>query len=394
MKRILYCILALTLMSCADDLGNYDYEDLQEVKIGGIEPAITALAYQKLSVPVTLTGASASADRYEYQWEAIKQFKVEAGDQKIDTLATTKDLDEIISLPPGAYKLVYTVKDKERGVFYRNTSDLQVVTTTSEGWLVLSSENGNTRLDMVSLMSGEEIYSRNILAESEMPYRRGPRALIYLNPGGQMAPSQVDPLSPFYLLTDEGATRLHRDAFAWKPEYDVKYEMGDVHTPAFHHIGATGYYRMAVDGTDVYYSDYGGAQGLYGSPLNYIRAADFSRIPFRAAPYVGCDISAMGFMMRYAPTFMFYDLDNKQFVCHKGGMYSGITGDVTEGCAPLNDDEIEGDAFEFPVGYNYVYMENTKFDPTYSGTYSTTYTILDDGTDYRVYGIMLGPSLL
>ena len=51
---------------------------------------------------------------------------------------------------------------------------------------------------------------------------------------------------------------------------------------------------------------------------------------------------------------------------------------------------VTGSAFdEFPTGLDYVYMENTRYDPG-SGQMAVTYTVLADGDKRYLYGIQLG----
>jgi len=401
MKQILYRIKSLFLLvaiaggisACADDKGNYNYHDIPEVKIEGIGSSIQALAYQNLSIPVQLDGLEADEDRYEYEWLAIRQFEAEdANDSASEVLATTKEFNDIISLRPGPYKLIYTVKDKHLNVFYQQQANLSVVTTTSEGWVLLCSENGNVRLDMISTVLGEEVHSKDMLADSDMPFKKGPLALIALDPGSLESTSQVDPISPFYLLTEEGTTRLHKDAFEWKEEYLMKYEMGDMSDAKPTHITSAGYYRMMVTPEGVFSSDYStGTGALWESRLNYLRNDNNTKEYIQVAPYAGCNITNP---MQGAPVFMFYDLDHKQFVYHPGGMYGGLTGDQTVGCLNMSDDEAGGNAFSFPVGYNYVYMENSGRQYSESimmpGSFNNiTFTILESNGIYHLYGIAL-----
>ena len=369
MKQILYRIKSLFLLvaiaggisACADDKGNYNYHDIPEVKIEGIGSSIQALAYQNLSIPVQLDGLEADEDRYEYEWLAIRQFEAEdANDSASEVLATTKEFNDIISLRPGPYKLIYTVKDKHLNVFYQQQANLSVVTTTSEGWVLLCSENGNVRLDMISTVLGEEVHSKDMLADSDMPFKKGPLALIALSPEyteDMSAVQQVDPISPFYLLTEEGTTRLHKDAFEWKEEYLMKYEMGDMSDTKPTHITSAGTFRMMVTPEGIFSSDYSmGTGALWGSRLNYLRNDNNTKEYIQVAPYVGCNITNP---MQMIPIYMFYDLDHKQFVYHPGGYYGGFTGDQTVGCLNMSDAEAEGNAFSFPIGYNYIYMENS-----------------------------------
>ncbi len=408
MKTTKYCIkilflLALmvgTVSSCSEDLGNYDYKDLPEVEIEGIQTSVTALAFQNLSISVDLKGLQADEGRYEYEWMAIKQFEPEGEDEpREEVIATTKDLNEFIVLAPGPYKLLYTVTDKQLDVFYQKQVDLSVITTTSEGWVVLSSENGDVRLDMISNVLGEQIHTKDILADSDIPFKKGPISIIHLSPEGKwdeeygipISAEQVDPISPFYLLTEEGTTRLHKTSFKWEEEYLFKYEMGDLSNTKISHIAASASIRMVTTEAGVYVSDYSGGATLFGSPLNYYRKGDNEKEYVNVAPYVGANITNPAI---YAPLIMFYDLDNKRFTYHPGGMYLGLIGSTTPvGLMPMSDAEAGGSAFSFPQGQDFVYMENSGRIASMSmlsgAPNNITYTILEEDGVRHLYGIAL-----
>ena len=283
--------------------------------------------------------------------------------------------------------------DKQLDVFYQQQANLSVITTTSEGWVLLCSENGNVRLDMISTVLGEEVHSKDMLADSDMPFKKGPLAFIALDPGSETSAPQVDPISPFYLLTEEGTTRLHKDAFEWKEEYLVKYEMGDMSDAKLTHITSAGYLRMMVTPDGIHSSNFGfGPEALWESKLNFLRNEDNTKEYIQVAPYVGCNITNS---MQFAPIFMFYDLDHKRFVYHPGGVYGALTGEQTVGCKNMSDDEAGADvSFSFPVGYNYIYMENTGRKYAESalmpGLFNNiTFTILENNGIYHLYGIAL-----
>lgn len=403
MKKKIYYLATLLLVtylfvgfsSCADDLGNYHYTDIPEVSIEGIENSITALAYQPLAISVELQGMAPGVDRYEYEWKTIRRFDAEDDDElQEQVIANTKDLDEVIALAPGAYKLVYTVRDKELDVFFQQQTSLSVITTTSEGWVVLCSHNNNVRLDMIANVLGEEVHSKDILAESDIPFKQGPKALIALNPENKddgSAMMQVDPNSPFYLITEEGTTRLHKTSFQWKEEYLFKYEMGDMSSPKPSHITAAAAYRMVVTDNGIHTSDFRmGPTGLFGSAGNYVRDDNNQKQPIHVAPYVGASITNG---MQFVPIFMVYDMDNKRFAYYPTDLYLQLTGQVQHsGCIPMSDMEAGGDAFSFPTGQDFVYMENSGrvWSYTMFGTpNSVTYTILKSDGVYHLYGISL-----
>ena len=82
--------------------------------------------------------------------------------------------------------------------------------------MVLCSDGGRARLDVVSAVTGETM--TDVLKGNGMPQMNGPRRIQWLS-------DKTDAASPYYLLTDDGATRLGKDAFEWKPEYDFAYEV-------------------------------------------------------------------------------------------------------------------------------------------------------------------------
>lgn len=71
MKRF-FCISALFLCAaCANDLGNYDYRDLTEPDITGIEANISVLTHARLQLTPDLGGNDFPDDRYSFEWRTL-----------------------------------------------------------------------------------------------------------------------------------------------------------------------------------------------------------------------------------------------------------------------------------------------------------------------------------
>ena len=119
--------------------------------------------------------------------------------------------------------------------------------------------------------------------------------------------------------------------------------------------------------------------------------------PLNAAPVIGSNIVTQNIVV---PVVMMYDLDAKRFVGYAPNLRSPDVG----GYAPLqemndlvkllgemdNGGRVTGDAFaEFPQGLDFVWMENTKYDPN-STNMGVVYTVLKDGDRYCLYGTQLG----
>ncbi len=381
-KNITYaCLLSLLMTSCAEDKGNYNYHDLLDLEITGVEDNLSVLTFADLHLTPDLGANAQSEDNYEYEWKVISQDE----NQEVTVIGNERDLNYRVELAAGAYTLYYTVTEKSTGLYWRQSYRLTVSDTTTEGWMVLCSDGGRARLDMVSAVTGET-YIDLLKDNKDMPVYHGPRKIQWLS-------KYADYDSPYYLLTDEGATRLGKNKFGWKEEYDFKYEVATLADLCPHSITLAGFGRMIVSGTDAYYNETISISGLYGDKVNE---------GFAVAPCVGANVSAS---MIYAAVYLMYDIDSKRFMTYCPMMQSEALG----GYEPLleitqmedlartakGSDKVVGSAFaEYPVGYDYVYMENTRYDAG-NAKMGTTYTILKDGAGkMHVYGIQLGDFML
>lgn len=372
---LVLCLLVLT--ACADDKGNYDYHDLIEPEISGIESELSVLVYDKLVLYPDLGPNALSETYYSYEWKVINQDET----TEETVIGTTRNLDYQVDLQPGTYTLYFTVIGRS-GVYWQQNYKLTVNDTTTEGWMVLCSDNGTARLDMVSMTTGQTYI--DVLKNNKMPALHGPRKIQWLS-------KQTDAESPFYLLTDEGATRLGKSGFAWKEEYLLQYEVATLEPLAPYQITTSGFGKMMVSGNDAYYSETISISGLYGSPVNE---------GFSVAPVIGANIGATS----YVSVYMMYDTDNKRFMAYCPMMRSEAFGNqiplqTMENMESIatsmkGADAIVGNAFDhYPTGYEYVYMENTLYDPG-NGKMGRTYTILADGDHRYLYGIQLGDLML
>lgn len=165
MKRIylILSVFASLLYSCYDDEGNYDYQDINEIKISGFpEDEITKFKNGDSLIiePViegTLSGQN-EAD-YEYTWTAVLQDGT-GEDTKALEIGKERNLNYFIDLPLGKYFIYLNVLDRKTRVTWRQKFDLNVSIATSTGWIVLCEQNGETRLDMISLVGEKEEIGR------------------------------------------------------------------------------------------------------------------------------------------------------------------------------------------------------------------------------------------
>ena len=379
MKAIRIICIAVAAMfmalSCAQDEGNYVYRDLTEPEVTGIADA-SVLTFERLHIVPDL--GDIDADAYVYEWKAIDQ----NGTNEVTVIGDELVLDYEVTLSPGQDSLYFTVTDPLTGLYWQEGADLTVSSSMSEGWMVLCSEEGRARLDVVSMVTGETY--RDVLRDNGMPRLNGPRRIQWLS-------EKTDEASPYYLLTDDGATRLGKDDFGWKPEYDFAYEAAVPDKLIPYSIVSSGFGKMIVSGTDAHYCEIMGFDGLYGSAVNK---------SFDVAPYIGANALAT---QVYAAVHLLYDIDGKRFMAYcpllasndLGGLDPLVGMDeftqIADGMAP--DAGVVGSAFgSWPEGMDLVYMENSRYDPG-NGKMGMTYSILADGDERYIYGVQLGDIL-
>ncbi|WP_185957420.1 PKD-like family lipoprotein [Saccharicrinis carchari] len=357
--------LLLLLASCTEDLGNYDYIDLKEIEFNNIESEITALSFSDLVIEPELGDINES--NYLFEWKAIRR----DGDMQTTIIGEEKNLNYSVKLPPALYSLVYTVREKEAEVFSRKVVELRVKSITSEGWLVLCDDNGNARLDIHSKVTDQTYF--DILSPYDLGVITGPRKL-------QVLPNMLtDHNSPFYLFADNAATKLGRNDIEWKPEYDMSYEMGNGKKVLPTGIVYGGTSKMFISDSKAYFCDFITGDGLFGQTINK---------DYNIADGIGANIGAEYIL---APLFLLYDDDQKKFISYNQYIAPMLTSSGMD--LGLENYEmfglVTGDAFELPMGYDFKYIENTKYDP--AGSYDgMTYAILTSGANYYLYGFQMG----
>lgn len=380
MKKAGYILLMLASLiwgSCSYDKGNYTYSDLKEPVISGITDQ-SVLTFSRLQIVPDLGEGEFSDGEYSYEWKVINN----NGAQEPVVICQERELDYEVTLAPGAYTLYFTVYETATGLYWQQSAALTVSSSLSEGWMVLCSDEGRARLDMVSAVTGETV--PDVLKAGGMPQMNGPRRIQWLS-------TNTDAASPYYLLTDDGATRLGRDAFEWKPEYDFGYEVAVNERLVPDMIVSAGFGKMTVSDGNAHYCEIMGIDGLYGSAVNK---------GFKVAPYIGANVLAE---QVYAAVYMLYDVENKRLMAYcpllaandLGGLDPladmDEMGQIAEGMAPGAG--VVGNAFDvWPEGYELVYMENTRYDPG-NAKMGLTYVLLKKGRSCHLYGVQLGDML-
>ena len=372
---VLTTLAAVLCAGCAQDEGNYDYHELNDPVITGVADSMSVLIHDQLTLDPSMGDNITDTTAYDYEWKAINR----SGDNEVTVLGHYKKLSQEVSLNAGEYMLYFTATERSTGLFWRKNYALTVSDSSSEGWMVLCDADGKTRLDIISKVTGKTY--RDVLSANGMPELNGPYAIQY-------EPNSGYTDSPFYLFTEDGATRLSKNNFAWQRDYLFKYEVAqspDV-APRSMVCEQNGISRVFVSDGKVHYAQNMGIQGLFGSAANK---------DFDVAPAVGVNIGAQS----YVSIYLLYDTTNKRFMAYcpliQSAGFNASTlqtmPDMEQICiGSKGSDMVTGSAFtDYPEGMDFVYMENTNYDPG-NAKMGITYTVLRNGSKYYLYGIQLG----
>ena len=142
-KRILSCLcLLVALTSCYRDLGNYDYHDINEIDVEGIDDNYSVDVDDSLIITPTLKGTLYSdTSRFSYSWEIGSQ-----------TISQAHDLRMQMNLLPGFKYSRYIITDKQTGVKTYKVFGVNVSSSTAGDLIVvLSKYQGRAELSYLRL---------------------------------------------------------------------------------------------------------------------------------------------------------------------------------------------------------------------------------------------------
>ncbi|MBS1356041.1 MAG: hypothetical protein HPZ83_11915, partial [Odoribacter sp.] len=138
MRQILYIclgIILLSIVSCYDDKGNYDYHDINEVIFGDIETAhnvllnIDTLKINGKDFVKMSQGDLTDTDRFEYLWVVFSP----SNSRVKDTISTDLELYYPVTLAPGTYNLYLKIRDRVTEVQWKKQFTVTVGTPYSRG---------------------------------------------------------------------------------------------------------------------------------------------------------------------------------------------------------------------------------------------------------------------
>ena len=384
------------LASCVNDDGSYDYTELAEITIEGIPELTEVLGHVeniKLSPRFISSvdgeikpGDSNYTVQYRIGHKGMGSMAVDSVAQKalawLDiTPKSGFDIDYPADFSTGAYLLWVTITDNRNGAVTSKQYQINVGSTTYEGWLVLCNEGAEerVRLDMISKISSTKTVVAKDLAQGLPTLHHATSVLLFTkdaNPGDEA-----------YLFTREGSYDLDTESLESNPEWDFN-SMHFAFDPGETIIKQENFAGPYYDWTTRYmvcFGENGNAyaytSGTYGAafstPIN--TTTEGTGAQFRVAPY--CGYSWMRPWNRsYGEYMLFYDIDNRRFLIFDGTLDRLQLNVIPD---PGHD---EVNLFSYTTGKDFVYMQSTR------RSNGLVYTILQDpATGKRsIYGINLG----
>lgn len=373
-------IAGLGLIACSDDIGNYNYTDINEVSIdteapGCVEEGKTYefIAYvdkfnfdPKINSTFGITDESA----YEYEWRVIPQSADwnEVDESKI-TIARTRKLDFTVNLPPRRYSAFFNVTDKSTGVTWTTQFNLQISSLTNEGWLVLCNEDDKCRLDLIyNRNATEDIVSRDILQNKDELGK--PERILFSRYTTNIAETM--------LVTDKDTYCLdHNDLHAGE-DNSLRWRFGNSSHPVRIKASAISNYSgsgenlwVVIDENDDVYTLAVGTDGAFFEyPVSLIQGQE----AFTPAPFVCVNVNQQSFRvgMQACHPAVLYDADHRQFVQMQHNSAYPVVMD-------FKGDKI----FDNPTGKDMLHMESCRHgeikaalrDPSTHETYYYSMTL-------------------
>lgn len=177
MKKVLYILLGILFIACYDDKGSYNYHDINETTIEGIDGSYNVtmgVTTLKIDPKISMTMADPEdTTRFRYEWRANVAYN------STILLGTTRTLDYPVKLDPRSYTLYFRVIDRQTDLVTVATASLNVGAPYSRGILMIG-ENQKGEVDVQMLaMNTDTVLCKDILANSGLPILRDPVDIIH-----------------------------------------------------------------------------------------------------------------------------------------------------------------------------------------------------------------------
>jgi len=383
-------LCSVLLASCYEDKGNYTYSEIEKIDIT-LPKGISVMANSEYITfePEIVSSFAGDLDdsntNYEFNCKINYRHTDPETGQSLFWLdinpEKTKKVNYFAAIPEGNYPIWYSVTNKETGFTANAQGTVSVLTSTFEGWMVLSNEGAEKtgRLDMISKNSkGEPIVVVDIKGTNAPELKNVTQLLMYA--------SLYWGAETVYLLGNSGGYRLDVDKLTASESNNIKLTDFIVPTIPGEPVsmlsvcgpgsmwGPTSRFCVTSEGNA--YALKSGVSGVcFEDPMNVDAVGD--EPAYRVSPMIATSMARPG----NSSCVLCYDVTNKRFV--------GWNFEASENglLFSLSDPEDAERKFSYQTGMELVHMEGTRFSD------GLVYSVLQDAQGKRhIYGINLSGS--
>lgn len=365
-------LFGLLCMACYDDEGNYDYKEINELKISGIDDQYSVILGGKLIIDPVIEmteGSSNDNSRFEYNWVVMLD------NDKRDTVGRERKLDCILDLAPKTYELWLKVTDRLTNVLWKKKTSVTIGTPYTRGILLIGEgPGGNAEVQMLSMIDKDTVFYGDVLRDCGLPSLSDPVNVIHTGKG------QGDK-TELWVMTKSGS--YYMDRLTWKSSLHDRLQNSLLMPPAEEMIpidiaprvidlsgtvANSGYRAMLCSNGTIYYNWVGLMGNCYGDPVT--REKGKEDILLKAKPF-------LFYSLKKLDGLIWYDSANERFMC---------AGSPVVSTSSALDDRPD-DVFSWnqkASGRTLIYGENTlNIDGNSSN--GNSFAILKNGSDAFIY---------
>jgi hypothetical protein len=361
----------LFLSACIKDKGDYDYREINEVTITGLQKNYaTVFGRDTLRLKPTLTMTESITDpaRLSYYWILY------TGTTPIDTIGREPLLEWPVEITPADYNLFLRIADNQTEMVWKAGTTVTVGTRYSMGIMLMGTgETGHAEMDMITMVNDTAVVT-GILSKSGLPALYDPVGVQHV--GGNSNNNNAR----LWVMTKSGSYYLDRLTMLGNTEnkfakITVTNEIANKETitpivfapQIIARNGATGSGLGArawitTDG-DIFPTHTFLAGGdFYPNPVNRLET-DFSK-RLKAAPFFWYAIASLN-------ALIWYDTDNNRFLNFVNigiNTFSNVLTDKVTDPFPWTQ-----------TGRTLVYGENTR-NTDGGSTNGNSFAIMKDGS--------------
>lgn len=382
--RLLYILPVLALMfnSCYKDKGNYEYKDINEISISGLNTSYDVLFRVdtlRIEPQIDFTMDTQDPDRYVYEWRV----GTATDNNKRPLIGSERNLEYPVTLLPGSYTLYFNVRDKETGVTWTQGTTVVVTTAVATGFYISGEDaEGFMDVDMVAMLPADTVIVKSLLADNGMPRYRQPIRAFHTGTTSNARNAKL------WVLSKEGSYFVSTNTFETAPDNVFKnfvfttFQLpGDIYpadvAPKVYAANGSsmvsgGSSRVVLTNTGhLFFANLFNGD-IYGNPVNRIAAKPLET--FKLAPYL------MYTTQRWNK-YLVFDEDNNRFLWGTGGgVPSTMLTALTDAGGPFPWNQGE-------TNRKLVYAENVKnFDD--GSSLGNSYALMkDDQNEFHIYKI-------